>query len=108
MGNRWPFLPSARKALQQMDPNLPLIRPMTQRAQFDTDHFAAGAVCAAGRVLWFSGGGSGGDGTLWNAGVSREHEDGGDRRAHGGGRAARASGVDDSEGQPAAHGSRRW
>jgi predicted permease len=30
------ILPSARKALQQMNPNLPLIRPMTQRAQFDT------------------------------------------------------------------------
>jgi ABC-type antimicrobial peptide transport system permease subunit len=29
------ILPSARKALQQMDPNLPLIRPMTQRAQYD-------------------------------------------------------------------------
>src|SRR5580704_13230341 len=28
-------LPSARKAVQQMDPNLPLIQPMTQRAQFD-------------------------------------------------------------------------
>jgi predicted permease len=30
------ILPSARKVLQQMDPNLPLIRPMTQRAQFET------------------------------------------------------------------------
>jgi predicted permease len=30
------ILPSARKAVQQMNPNLPLIRPMTQRAQFDT------------------------------------------------------------------------
>jgi len=30
------ILPSARKAVQQMDPNLPLIRPITQRAQFDT------------------------------------------------------------------------
>jgi predicted permease len=29
------ILPSARRAVQQMDPNLPLIRPMTQRAQFD-------------------------------------------------------------------------
>jgi ABC-type lipoprotein release transport system permease subunit len=30
------ILPSARKAVQQLDPNLPLIRPMTQREQFDT------------------------------------------------------------------------
>ena len=30
------ILPSARKVVQQMDPNLPLIRPMTQRAQYDT------------------------------------------------------------------------
>lgn len=30
------ILPSARKVVQQMDPNLPLIRPMTQRAQFET------------------------------------------------------------------------
>ena len=29
------ILPSARSAVQQMDPNLPLIEPMTQRAQFD-------------------------------------------------------------------------
>jgi predicted permease len=29
------ILPSARKAVQSMDPNLPLIRPMTQRAQYD-------------------------------------------------------------------------
>jgi len=30
------ILPSARKAVQQLDPNLPLIRPMTQREQYDT------------------------------------------------------------------------
>jgi predicted permease len=30
------ILPAARKAVQQLDPNLPLIRPMTQRAQYDT------------------------------------------------------------------------
>ena len=30
------ILPAAGKALQQLDPNLPLIRPMTQRAQYDT------------------------------------------------------------------------
>jgi predicted permease len=30
------ILPEARKAVQQIDPNLPLIQPMTQRAQFDT------------------------------------------------------------------------
>ncbi len=30
------ILPSARRVLQQMNPNLPLIRPMTQRAQYDT------------------------------------------------------------------------
>jgi predicted permease len=29
------ILPAARKALQEMNPNLPLIRPMTQRAQYD-------------------------------------------------------------------------
>jgi predicted permease len=30
------ILPSARKAVQQMDPNLPLIQPMRQRDQFET------------------------------------------------------------------------
>ncbi len=35
-GDPLAILPSARKAVQQLDPNLPLIRPMTQRAQFDT------------------------------------------------------------------------
>jgi ABC-type antimicrobial peptide transport system permease subunit len=35
-GNPLAILPSARKALQEIDPNLPLIEPMTQRAQYDT------------------------------------------------------------------------
>jgi predicted permease len=30
------ILPSVRKVIQQIDPDLPLIRPMTQRAQYDT------------------------------------------------------------------------
>lgn len=30
------ILPSAQRVVQQLDPNLPLIRPMTQRAQYDT------------------------------------------------------------------------
>lgn len=30
------ILPAARKTVQQLDPNLPLIRPTTQRAQYDT------------------------------------------------------------------------
>jgi predicted permease len=30
------ILPAARKVVQQLDPNLPLIQPMTQRAQYDT------------------------------------------------------------------------
>jgi predicted permease len=30
------ILPAAQKVVQQLDPDLPLIRPMTQRAQFDT------------------------------------------------------------------------
>jgi predicted permease len=34
-GNPLAILPSARTAVQHMDPNLPLIQPMTQRAQFD-------------------------------------------------------------------------
>ncbi len=34
-GDPLAILPAARKAVQQMDPNLPLIEPMTQRAQFD-------------------------------------------------------------------------
>jgi predicted permease len=35
-GDPLAILPAARKAVQQLDPNLPLIKPMTQRAQFDT------------------------------------------------------------------------
>jgi predicted permease len=30
------ILPAARKAVQQMDPNLPLIKPMTQQGQYET------------------------------------------------------------------------
>jgi predicted permease len=35
-GDPLAILPSARKVVQQMDPNLPLIKPMTQRAQYDS------------------------------------------------------------------------
>jgi predicted permease len=35
-GDPLAILPSAGKVVRQMDPNLPLIQPMTQRAQFDT------------------------------------------------------------------------
>jgi predicted permease len=35
-GDPLAILPSAQKAVQRMDPNLPLISPMTQRAQFET------------------------------------------------------------------------
>jgi predicted permease len=35
-GDPLAILPAARKVVQQIDPNLPLIKPMTQRAQFDT------------------------------------------------------------------------
>ena len=34
-GDPLAILPSARKVVQQMDPNLPLIKPMTQREQYD-------------------------------------------------------------------------
>ena len=34
-GDPLAILPAARKTVQQIDPNLPLIRPMTQRAQYD-------------------------------------------------------------------------
>jgi ABC-type antimicrobial peptide transport system permease subunit len=34
-GDPLAILPSARKVVQQMDPNLALIKPMTQRAQFE-------------------------------------------------------------------------
>ena len=35
-GNPMAILPSAQKALAQIDPNLPIIQPITQRAQFET------------------------------------------------------------------------
>ncbi|HWE83538.1 MAG TPA: ABC transporter permease [Terracidiphilus sp.] len=35
-GDPLSILPAAAKAVRQMDPNLPLIQPITQRAQFDT------------------------------------------------------------------------
>src|SRR5215469_3221168 len=34
-GDPLAILPAARKVVQQMDPNLPLIKPMTQRAQYE-------------------------------------------------------------------------
>lgn len=35
-GDALGILPSARKVLQELDPNLPLIEPITQRAQYET------------------------------------------------------------------------
>ena len=35
-GDPLAILPAARKVVQQIDPNMPLIQPMTQRAQFNT------------------------------------------------------------------------
>ena len=35
-GNPLAILPAARKTLQSIDPDLPLIQPLTQRAQFET------------------------------------------------------------------------
>lgn len=35
-GDPLAILPAARRVVQQMDPNVPLIKPMTQRAQFET------------------------------------------------------------------------
>jgi predicted permease len=35
-GDPLAILPAARKVVQQLDPDLPLIKPMTQRAQFDS------------------------------------------------------------------------
>jgi predicted lysophospholipase L1 biosynthesis ABC-type transport system permease subunit len=35
-GDPLAILPAARKVVQQIDPNLPLIQPITQRAQFET------------------------------------------------------------------------
>ena len=35
-GDPFEILPAAQKTLRQINPNLPLIRPMTQRAQFNT------------------------------------------------------------------------
>ena len=34
-GNPSAILPAAQRAVQELDPNLPLIKPMTQRAQYD-------------------------------------------------------------------------
>ena len=49
------ILPAARKVVQQMDPNLPLIQPMTQRAQYDTTISQPDSLCAPCRVLWPAG-----------------------------------------------------
>lgn len=35
-GDPLAIVPAARKVLQQLDPNMPIIKPMTQRAQFET------------------------------------------------------------------------
>ncbi len=40
------ILPTAQKVVQQLDPNLPLIKPMTQRAQYDTTIFEPAHVRA--------------------------------------------------------------
>ena len=92
------ILPSARKVVQQMNPNLPLIRPITQRAQYE--------LTISGQLLFARLAGFFGflavvlvaTGALWSVSVSGEHADGGDRCAHGRRRAAWAGDVDDPAG----------
>ena len=108
LGQPLSILPAARKALQQLDPNLPLIRPMTQRAQYDTTIsqqvlFArlAGFFGLLAVVLVATG-------LYGTHGLSRQHADSRDWCAHGHRRKAWASGVDGFQGHPAAHGDGSW
>jgi predicted permease len=75
-GNPLAILPTAAKAVAQLDPDLPLIEPMTQRAQFETTiaqqmMFArlAGFFGLLAVVLAATG-------ILRRAGLPREHADG--------------------------------
>jgi hypothetical protein len=58
-------LPAARKVLQQMDPNLPLIEPITQRAQYEVT--ISQALCTAGWLLRFASRRARGDRALRHA-----------------------------------------
>ncbi len=84
-----------RKSFSKLIPNLPLIRPMTQRAQYDTDHFQSDPVRAPCRVLRPPRSRAGRYRPLWNACLPREHANRRNRRTHGCRCAARAGSLDD-------------
>ena len=93
-GDPMAILPAVRKVVQQIDPNLPLMQPMTQRAQYEQ---SISQQLLFARLAGFFGllaVDPGGDRALRNAGLPREQSHRGNWRAHGCWRKAWSSGLD--------------
>ncbi len=80
--------PAIRAAVRDEDPNVPVavLQPITVR--IDDNDVQRAAAGDAFHGLRRAGHAAGGDRSLWRGGVRGDAADGGDRRAHGAGRAA--------------------
>jgi hypothetical protein len=81
-GDPLAILPAARKVVQQMDPNLPLIQPMTQRAQYDTTISQQVLFARLAGFFGIAGGSAGRNRPLRNPRLSRQQPHRRDRSPH--------------------------
>lgn len=93
-GDPLDMLPTVRRVVAQIDPNLPLEDPQTQQALFDSSYFFNTLTGWADDILRTVGGAAGGDWIVRHAGLSSWPPHAGDRRADGVGRDARERAVD--------------
>ncbi len=84
------MLPTMRQVVHDIDPDVPLEKPMTQVAQFEQSYSQPKMFARLARIFWRTGGAVGGDWTLRHAVLPDEPPHGGDRNTHGAGRATPA------------------
>jgi len=94
-GNPEALIPSVHAVLHGLDPNLPIQKPMTQRAQFDESYSQARLFARLSIFFWRHRRVAGRHWPVRHARLSRRPPHFGNRRPHGARRTARASAVVD-------------
>ena len=105
-GDPMEMLPTVRKFIQQIDPDMPLLEPDDTKRSLPAVHLATGYVCATCRMLWRPRGCADRYGTLRNPVLSGEQAQRGDWGADGIRRTALADRVDGPARKPLAYGNR--